>query len=165
MDPQGDIWPHLAGEGEKSVTVDVEIYENWLVPAPEEHVNAPPAPIATGATGAAHNDRPDGGHDGHSHGDDHSHLSRPELEQKAVSDEAAPCIGEQVMRPNKGQSLFSVIQKKARFFAIWSITLLRFVSFAGGKIRRTTGLQSSKTQEVGSRKRGEKVRRPLFPAL
>ena len=33
---QRDIWPHLAGEGEKSVTVDVEIYENWLVPAPEQ---------------------------------------------------------------------------------------------------------------------------------
>ena len=100
MDPQGDIWPHLAGEGEKSVTVDVEIYENWLVPAPEDHVNAPPAPIATGAA-----------HDGHGHDEaheDHSHLSRPELEQKAVSDEAAPCIGEQVMRPNKGQSLFNI---------------------------------------------------------
>ena len=100
MDPQGDIWPHLAGEGEKSVTVDVEIYENWLVPAPEDHVNAPPAPIATGAA-----------HDGHGHDEaheDHSHLSRPELEQKAVSDEAAPCIGEQVMRPNKGQGLFNV---------------------------------------------------------
>ena len=109
MDPQGDIWPHLAGEGEKSVTVDVEIYENWLVPAPEEHVNAPPAPIATGA---AHNDRPGGGHDGHSHGDDHSHLSRPELEQKAVSDEDAPCIGEQVKRPNKDQGLPKVIHEK-----------------------------------------------------
>ena len=142
MDPQGDIWPHLAGEGEKSVTVDVEIYENWLVPAPEEHVNAPPAPIATGA------------HDGHDEAlEDHSHLSRPQLEQRAVSDEAAPCIGEQVMRPNKGQRLPNVIQEKARFFAIWSITLLRFVSFAGGKIRRTSGFQSSKTQEVGSRKR------------
>ena len=113
MDPQGDIWPHLAGEGEKSVTVDVEIYENWLVPAPEEHVNAPPAPIATGA---AH----DGGHRHDEAHDDHSHLSRPELEQKAVSDEAAPCIGEQVMRPNKGQGLPNVIQGKARFFAIWT---------------------------------------------
>ena len=112
MDHQGDIWPHLAGEGEKSVTVDVEIYENWLVPAPEEHVNAPPAPIATGA---AH----DGGHGHDEAHEDHSHLSRPELEQKAVSDEAAPCIGEQVMRPTlvltKVEAFPTLFRKKQGF--------------------------------------------------
>ena len=107
---QRDIWPHLAGEGEETVTVDVEIYENWLVPAPEEHVNAPPAPIATGA------------HDGHDEAlEDHSHLSRPELEQKAVSDEAAPCIGEQVMLLTKVMA-FPRFSGKAWFFTIMSRT-------------------------------------------
>ena len=90
---QRDIWPHLAeeeGPDSTSVTVDVEIYENWLVAAPQGHLNEPPPPIATGAHHV-------GQHDHHSHG--HSHLSRPELEQKAVSDEAAPSLGEQVNEP------------------------------------------------------------------
>ena len=83
----------MSGE---DVTVDVEIYENWLEVAPDGHVNEPPPPIVTGA----HH----GGHDhNHNHDDDgHSHLSRPELEQKAVSEEAAPCIGEQVNDPDLG---------------------------------------------------------------
>ena len=96
----GDIWPHLAGEDRHStsVTVDVEIYENWLVAAPEGHVNEPPPPIVTGAHHVGQQPGHDGhdGHDGHGH----SHLSRPELEQKAVSDEAAPCLGEQVNDPS-----------------------------------------------------------------
>jgi nitrile hydratase subunit alpha len=92
---QDDVWP----EGREltkdtcvpdHVTIDVEIYENWLE---DEHATANewernPTGSLTDSHSPTHSNDDDDDHH-HDHGHDHEHLPRAELEQRAIDLESA----------------------------------------------------------------------------
>ena len=100
---QGDVWPEAEAVAAAD-TIDVEIYENWLL-APEEQPQAPTEQPVAGPKPRVKRElaqAPSHGHayaNGHSHAHghesdhDHVHLTRSEIECNAVDAEGPPRPG------------------------------------------------------------------------
>ncbi|GBG34232.1 Hypothetical Protein FCC1311_104562 [Hondaea fermentalgiana] len=94
---QRDLWTNFVGSDKD--TLDVDIYEPWLMPSSEEEFNKQvqmrPGAHKRKAEDQGHG-HSHGGH-GHSHGDDHDHVheERPIVEQTALEREGAADADEQ----------------------------------------------------------------------
>ena len=95
---QSELWPEVELAGADD-TVDVEIYESWLLSpeAAEAEADADAAPRPYGSSLSSASCPPEGHGHGHGHahgeGETHVHLSRPEVEANAVRREGPPSPG------------------------------------------------------------------------
>ncbi|KAI9011814.1 nitrile hydratase [Hyaloraphidium curvatum] len=95
-----DVWPENPDGENNNTTIDVEIYQHWLVPASTAPASAPVARSESSHGGHSHDGRSHGGHShDHDHDHDHDHAggdhghkheARAEVEQAAVDKEGEP---------------------------------------------------------------------------